>query len=171
MPSEAELQFVGWRRDEGEQWLRLRRDQLGDDKRALILSADFSLTVAWRGPDADLPGPPRKDGGARNKFASVTQTFRGAFRAQPPASPAGDAATPQPPVFKPESTVVAKIDLGDDGNLCIDANGKSTVGRRSGLRGCTISFPRPAGTERVAGQSPLHLGLASQRHGDSCAGG
>jgi hypothetical protein len=37
MPIEAvELQFVGWRRDEGEQWLRLRRDQLGDEKRALI---------------------------------------------------------------------------------------------------------------------------------------
>ena len=136
----VELQFVGWRRDEGEQWLRLRRDQLGDNKRALVLSADFSLTLAWRGPDADLPGP-RRNRRVRNPYAQWTQTFRGAFRAQTPASSSGEAAAPQPPVFKPAPTLVAKIDLGDDGNLRIDANGKSAVAAEPAY--AAVSFPTP----------------------------
>lgn len=125
----AELQFVGFRPDEGKTFLQARQSELGLDHRAVTIQAGFALTLAWRGPDADLPGPARKNGDARNPYASVSMTFKGSFRGKKGAPGAPSAAPPAPPVVKYDAgaMMVGTLDIEDDGNLKVSRDGKSTT--------------------------------------------
>jgi hypothetical protein len=78
----AELQLVGFRRDEGQAFVQMRQTEFGFDKRAVAIQASFALTLAWRGPDDDLPGPTKDKTKPRNKHSHVSMTFKGTFVAK-----------------------------------------------------------------------------------------
>jgi hypothetical protein len=126
----AELQLVGFRAEEAKMFIQMRQAELGIDNRAVVIKASFALKLSWRGPDADLPGPARKDGSARNPFASVSMTFQGTFRGQRPPQPAEgtSAASPASPPksnFDANAIVIGIIDIEDDGRLKVSDEGAS----------------------------------------------
>jgi hypothetical protein len=126
----AELQLVGFRREEGQAFLQMRQSEFGVDSRAVAIQAGFALTLSWRGPDDDLPS--MKDGKLRNKYSHVSQTFKGTFRGKKPSQQAaGTAGTPpaSSPKVKYDSNamVLGTIDIEDDGNLKVSSKGASTV--------------------------------------------
>jgi hypothetical protein len=128
----AELQLLGFRPAEGQSFLQMRQAEFGVDDRAVSIQAGFALTLSWRGPDADLPGPPKKNGAQRNDYASVSMTFKGTFRGKKPAQPADGTETAPPassPTVKYDSgaMVLGMIDIEDDGHLKVSAKGASTV--------------------------------------------
>ncbi len=126
----AELQLVGFKRGEGQAFIQMRQAELGIDKRALAIQASFALTLSWRGPDDDLPGPPRKGGGARNPRSNISMTFKGAFRGKKSAQQGvGNASSAPAPTVKydPSAMVLGTVDIEDDGNLKVSKDGTSTV--------------------------------------------
>lgn len=133
----AELQLVGWRRDEGELFLQLRGEGLGAAKRPLTIEADFALELGWRGPDADVPGPERRPGVPRNEFADVTMTFSGSFRGpkkEVGADGAGGDDDDAPPPAKVEahfdagSVLSTTVDIDeDDGTLRVEEDGSNSL--------------------------------------------
>jgi len=128
----AELQLVGFKRDEGQAFIQMRQAELGIDKRAVAIQASFALTLSWRGPDDDLPGPPRKGGGARNRYSKISMTFKGAFRGKKSAQQGVGNATSAPASaptveYDASAMVLGTIDIEDDGNLKVSKDGTSTV--------------------------------------------
>jgi hypothetical protein len=128
----AELQFVGFRPDEGQSFLQMRQSEFGADNRAVAIQASFALTLSWRGPDDDLPGKPKKNGDPRNDYSHVSQTFKGTFRgkmvAQQGAGTAGTPSASLPNVkYDQNAMVLGTIDIEDDGNLKVSSEGTSTV--------------------------------------------
>jgi hypothetical protein len=128
----AELQLVGFRRDEGQAFIQMRQAELGVDKRAVAIQASFALTLAWRGPDDDLPGPTKNKAKPRNKYSNTSMTFKGTFRGQKPAQQGEDAAnsaSASAPTVKhdPSAMVLGMIDVEDDGNLKVSNDGPSTA--------------------------------------------
>jgi len=128
----AELQLVGFRSEEGQSFLQMRQAEFGIDGRAVAIQASFALTLSWRGPDADLPGPAKKNGDPRNVYASVSMTFKGTFRGKKPTQPADGAAPPPPPAvpavkYDPGAMVLGTIGIEDDGHLKVGSKGASTV--------------------------------------------
>jgi hypothetical protein len=126
----AELQLVGFKREEGQAFLQMRQAEFGVDGRAVAIQASFALTLSWRGPDDDLPS--MKDGKLRNKYSSVSQTFRGTLRSkkieQQGAGPAGTPSSSSPKIkYDSNAVVLGTIDIEDDGNLKISSKGTSTV--------------------------------------------
>lgn len=126
----AELQLVGFKREEGQAFLQMRQSEFGVDGRAVAIQASFALTLSWRGPDDDLPS--MKDGKLRNKYSHVSQTFKGTFRgkkvAQQGSETAGTPTASSPKVkYDPNAVVLGTIDIEDDGNLKVSSNGASTV--------------------------------------------
>jgi hypothetical protein len=127
----AELQLVGFKPEEGKAFLQMRQSEFGVDDRAVVIQASFALILSWRGPDDDLPSRTKK-GELRNKYAHVSQTFKGTFRgkkvAQPSATTASMPAASSPKVkYDPSAMVVGTIDIEDDGNLKVSSNGAGTV--------------------------------------------
>ena len=145
----AELQLVGFRPDEGQAFLQARQSELGIDKRAVAIGADFGLTLSWRGPDDDLPGPAKKGGGARNPYSSVSMSFKGTFRG-PSTAQQGSSAVPAGPAspkvkYDAGATVVGTIDIEDDGSLKVSKDGASTVA----VKPPYAAAPYPAPGRRV----------------------